>query len=208
MNLIFCHSKKKCKNRWKCPNPKFWVHFHPSKIFFFAKKDFLSVSIYQKPLKKHWDIWFWELLQFSTLPKCLCSTKRVKTITTGKQVRPGKKRPFSLSLSLSFVSIQVQPNQPHCSPLAHLDVKIIFKLYKCSHLINQFLQKDLAKELSWWCQDTAPPLHWIRGLGEQKWSMVLCRVQQRSFAGWERRWSVWNLGGSWVWGLIGCQVQL
>ena len=68
MNLIFCHSKKKCKNRWKCPNPKFRVHFHPSKIFFFAKKDFPSVSIHQKPLKKHWDIWFWELLQFSTLP--------------------------------------------------------------------------------------------------------------------------------------------
>ena len=68
MNLIFCHSKKKCKNRWKCPNPKFRVHFHPSKIFFFAKKKIPSVSIYQKPLKKHWAIWFWELLQFSTLP--------------------------------------------------------------------------------------------------------------------------------------------
>ena len=45
MNLIFCHSKKKCKNRWKCPNPKFWVHFHPSKIFFFCKKRF-SLSFY------------------------------------------------------------------------------------------------------------------------------------------------------------------
>ena len=68
MNLIFCHSKKKCKNRWKCPNPKFRVHFHPSKIFFFAKKKIPSVSIHQKPLKKHWDIWFCEILQFSTLP--------------------------------------------------------------------------------------------------------------------------------------------
>ena len=76
MNLIFCHSKKKCKNRWKCPNPKFRVHFHPSKIFFFAKKDFPSVSIHQKPLKKHWDIWFWELLQFSTLPTVPCHPLR------------------------------------------------------------------------------------------------------------------------------------
>ena len=43
--------------------------FPPIENIFFCKKNFLSFSIHQKPLKKHWDIWFWELLQFSTLPR-------------------------------------------------------------------------------------------------------------------------------------------
>ena len=42
--------------------------FPPIENIFFGKKNFASVSIPQKPLKTHWDIWFWEVLQFSTLP--------------------------------------------------------------------------------------------------------------------------------------------
>ena len=59
--------EKKVQNRWKCPNPKFWsISYNWKKKF--AIKKYPSISIHQKPLKKHWDIWFCELLQFSTLP--------------------------------------------------------------------------------------------------------------------------------------------
>ena len=44
------------------------VQFHPTKIFFFCKKNFPSVAIHQKPLEKHKAIRFLAFLLFSTLP--------------------------------------------------------------------------------------------------------------------------------------------
>ena len=36
--------------------------------FFLVKIKSSPVSISYKPMKKHWDIWFWNVLLFSTLP--------------------------------------------------------------------------------------------------------------------------------------------
>ena len=64
MNLIFCHSKKKCKNRWKGPNPKFRVQFHLSKIFFFAKKNFPQFLYFKNQRKNTSPFGFFKFCYF------------------------------------------------------------------------------------------------------------------------------------------------
>ena len=67
MNLIFCHSKKSAKIAENARFPNFGSISTHRKYFFLQKKNSLSFYI-SKTIEKHWDIWFWELLQFSTLP--------------------------------------------------------------------------------------------------------------------------------------------
>ena len=65
--MVFATPKKSAKIAENAQIPNFGsisIHWK----YFFCKQKIPSVSIHQKPLKKHWDIWFWELLQFSTLP--------------------------------------------------------------------------------------------------------------------------------------------
>ena len=47
---------------------KFWFGHQKYHFWYPQNTQIRSFSIHQKPLKKHWDIWFWKLLQFSTLP--------------------------------------------------------------------------------------------------------------------------------------------
>jgi len=65
--IWFFATPKKVQKSLKMPKSQMLGPFPPIENIFFGKKNFSSVSIHQKPLKKHWDIRFWELLQFSTL---------------------------------------------------------------------------------------------------------------------------------------------
>ena len=67
--IWFFATPKKVQKSLKMPKSQISGPFPPiENIFFCKKKNSLSFYI-SKPLKKHWAIWFWELLQFSTLPK-------------------------------------------------------------------------------------------------------------------------------------------